>query len=65
MTLEMDVFDEHVGGEELVFCGAARAENGAIVADSKDDFRAAGQAGAAAQGVDEARLSVLDHTTAI
>ena len=36
LAAEVDVLDEQVGGEQQVFGGAARPEDGAIVADPED-----------------------------
>ena len=62
-------FDQHVGGEQQVFAGTARTEDGAIVADAEGQPTGAatwghgGQAGDVVDGrlfVD--RAFVLDHT---
>ena len=71
---EVDVLDEKVGGEEQIFGGAPRTENGAIVADSQDHARAPPArelAGFGRSGRTRNRVGppcafvVLDHTNAI
>ena len=73
--LEMHAFDQHVGGEEQVFGGAARAADGAIVADAEHQAAAAGRPSEAANALDDFhfqhvhfgyhRIATLDHTSAI
>jgi hypothetical protein len=39
----MDIFKEEVGGEEQILAGAARPEDGAIVANSENEIGAGGE----------------------
>jgi hypothetical protein len=45
ITAKVNVFDQHVRGEQQVLGRAAGAENGAIIADSYHDGTAAGLRG--------------------
>ena len=60
VAAEVDVFDEQVGGEEQVFGGAARPENGAIVADSQDDSGGSAVRRACRRGRSGSRLRSQD-----
>ncbi len=71
---EVGSFDQHVGGEQEVFAGAARAHDGAVVADARHYDGTPRNQGPPPQFLDEFRLPgsaaicpsfVLDHTYAI
>ena len=67
---EMHVFHQQIRGEQQILARAARAEDGAIVADAEDHAGAGGKTRPAADPLDpfrfpSHRLCVLDHTMAI